>query len=382
MEQKALQDVFLRILAAELNGTGIDEETTAMLTADPSSFRGLYDLSKKHDLAHIVASALQKAGVQMPPEVQSKFQKADFLSVYRLEQMKYAFTQICETLEAAKIPYIPLKGSVIRPYYPEERMRTSCDIDILVKEENLDAAVKALEIAGFTGAERNYHDISLHSPEGVHLELHFGIQENVERLVHVWDYAVRIGGFRHDFTPAFFAFYHFAHMAYHFLTGGCGVRSLLDLWVMKHRMGMDFSSAKEFLIGANLYEFAVAMEQLVDICFSKARGDDFTDLLLTYIVTGGVYGTAENSVAMQTVKPGGSFRYFLHRLFPPYRKMKNYYPILRKAPILLPFCWMARAVNRLCRKKTDHVLAEWKAAGHINDSQRETMRLFQERLNL
>ena len=71
------------------------------------------------------------------------------MSVYRNEQIKYAFAQICDTFELSSIPYIPLKGSVIRPYYPKESMRTSCDIDILVKEENHEAAIDVLVQRGF-----------------------------------------------------------------------------------------------------------------------------------------------------------------------------------------------------------------------------------------
>ncbi|MBO4954226.1 MAG: nucleotidyltransferase family protein, partial [Clostridia bacterium] len=36
------------------------------------------------------------------------------------------------------IDFMPLKGAVIRQYYPEPWMRTSCDIDIHVKKDRLE----------------------------------------------------------------------------------------------------------------------------------------------------------------------------------------------------------------------------------------------------
>jgi hypothetical protein len=51
--------------------------------------------------------------------------------------MKHEFERICLVLEKAKIPHIPLKGSVLRKLYKEPWLRTSCDIDILVQEETL-----------------------------------------------------------------------------------------------------------------------------------------------------------------------------------------------------------------------------------------------------
>ena len=50
-------------------------------------------------------------------------------------------------IKKVQIPFLPLKGSVIRQYYPEPWMRTSCDIDILVDFEK-DAHVGLFKYAG------------------------------------------------------------------------------------------------------------------------------------------------------------------------------------------------------------------------------------------
>ncbi len=386
MEVKTLQETFFQILAAELRGTGLDEATAAALNADPSALSALCDLSHRHDLAHVVAAALQRAGVSVPDEVQAKFRKADFLSVYRLEQMKYAFAQICETLEAAEIPYLPLKGSVIRPYYPDERMRTSCDIDILVREETLDAAVHSLEAIGYVFEHRAYHDVSLHSPEGIHLELHYSLLRNIDRLDLVlscaWDYAVPTEGFRYEMTSAFFAFHHMAHMSAHFLNGGCGVRALMDIWVMQHRMCIDFSEADELLDKADLRPFATEMLRLAEVCLDGASGDEFTDTLLGYILTGGIYGTMTNNVTMQTQRSGGTFRYVMGRLFPPYKFMKERYPILKKVPIFLPFGWIVRAFSVVFSRRTRRALNEVQTARSMTEEQANALQMMQERLHL
>ena len=49
--------------------------------------------------------------------------------------------ELKEALEKAEIPFLPLKGSVIRKYYPEPWMRTSCDIDLLIHKEEADNVV-------------------------------------------------------------------------------------------------------------------------------------------------------------------------------------------------------------------------------------------------
>ena len=65
-------------------------------------------------------------------------------AVFRYEQLNYENERICMALEKAQIPFIPLKGSIIRKYYPESWMRTSCDVDVLVHEEDAEKAVDVL----------------------------------------------------------------------------------------------------------------------------------------------------------------------------------------------------------------------------------------------
>lgn len=70
---------------------------------------------------------------------------------------------------------IPLKGAVLRYIYPAPELRTSSDIDVLVKEEDLESAVAAIENAtDFKMLRKAYHDISMVNSQ-VHLELHFTI---------------------------------------------------------------------------------------------------------------------------------------------------------------------------------------------------------------
>ena len=76
----------------------------------------------------------------------------------KLSEYKAEYENLCSAFEKAQIPFLPLKGSVIRKYYPEAWMRTSCDIDILVHDEDvgrakeIQKAQKAIE-AGQCAAE-------------------------------------------------------------------------------------------------------------------------------------------------------------------------------------------------------------------------------------
>lgn len=381
---KALQDIFIKILRSELTETELEVSVKEQLT--PEVISALYSLSKHHDLAHIVSSAFYKCGLLTDKELLKKFNKEEILSVYRNAQMQHTYGEICEAFDEANIPYIPLKGSVIRPYYPRESMRTSCDIDILIQEKNLDSAVEKLEAKGYQFKQKNYHDVSLFSPANIHLELHFNILEDIDRLDNVlkdaWQYASPVQGCRYEFTEEFFLFHMFAHMSYHFLRGGCGVRSLMDVWVMEHKMKITYPQAEELLKKAGIYAFAEEISKLSDICFSNADGGGFYDTLLSYIVGGGVYGTSLNRVAVTKKNNENNFLYLLKRVFLPYRKMANQYPVLKKIPFLLPFYWIARVVGIVFSKKARKAFSELKFATDMSEDTVGTMNEMKARLGL
>ena len=116
------------------------------------------------------------------------------LAVYRLEKLNYELTKLCGALEQAEIPFIPLKCSVLRQYYPEPWMRTSCDIDVLVHEENLKRTISYLtEHLGYSYESQSSHDVSLFSKNRNHIELHYDILgdnviDSVETVLKtIWD---------------------------------------------------------------------------------------------------------------------------------------------------------------------------------------------------
>ena len=38
--------------------------------------------------------------------------------------------------------------------------------------------------------------------------------------------------------------------------------------------------------------------------------------------------------------------YFMRLIFPTFTHMKEHYPVLNRAPVLLPACWFARLVTK------------------------------------
>ena len=226
------EQVLFHLLRYEICGVALPEEKFSF---DPVA---LYRLAKHHDMAHLAADALSKNHLLPEDEkARSAFEREYMMAVYREIQLRTVTKRIQEAFQHGRIPFVPLKGAVIRPLYQEPWMRTSCDIDILIHEDDLKKASQELTDVGFTtDGVRNYHDQSFFYG-GVHLELHFNIQENMEQidglLSVVWKYAEQHNGMEYRETPEFYLFHHIAHMSYHFVSGGCGIKPFLDLWILR-----------------------------------------------------------------------------------------------------------------------------------------------------
>ena len=317
--------------------------------------RAVYALSKAQDLAHLVGAELMKQGALEPQsEIGGKFRKQQMIALLRYERIQYELEQICGVLERHQIPHMPLKGSVLRQYYPEPWMRTSADIDILVAPAQVNEAAELLvqELQYRNDGEKD-HDIQMFSPSGVHLELHF---ETVERhcavnanavLQGIWDYAIPVtdGGYRRTTRDEMFYFYHIAHMAKHFEIGGCGIRFFLDLWMLCHRVDFDREKREALLREGGLLTFAQAAEALTEVWFSGAAHTDITEQMERYIVSGGVYGSSENSIAAKQARTGGNLGYARYLLFRPYSELKRQYPVLLRHKWLYPLCQLHRWIK-------------------------------------
>ena len=141
---KDIAKVIFNLIECELKN---DKVQNIVLTDD--EVKELYYLSKNHDVINLIADALIKNDLIKNSSYYPKFKYELKYSVGFVANLEYEIEHIKSVFEKNKIEYILLKGSVLRNYYPEPWMRTSCDIDVLVHDEQLDRAVKALAQTGY-----------------------------------------------------------------------------------------------------------------------------------------------------------------------------------------------------------------------------------------
>lgn len=158
-----------------------------------------------------------------------------------------------------------------------------------------------------------------------------------------------------------FYFYHIAHMAKHFEYGGCGVRPFIDLWILNHRLTFDREKRTALLREGGLLKFSEACETLSEVWFGDKEPTELTGLLEKYMLSGGMYGNIENMVAVQKNQDGGWLHYIFRRLFMPYERLKNVYPILQKHKWLTPVMQLRRWYDMIATGRMKRTVGEIKS---------------------
>ena len=377
---RAESAVFFGLLRQVICGTELGESERNELS--PRLAYALMELAARHDLAHLAAAAIQKTA----PEISQDVAQAVYTAVYRSEQMEYELQRLCGILEGVHLPFVPLKGAVVRQLYPERWMRTSCDIDLLVKEQDTDRAIAALLQQGYERTEDNStHDYCLRSPSGVHIELHYTLRQDGELngadpvLDTVWDCCRSVDGweYRLQMSGEMMVFYHLAHMAKHLLHGGCGVRPFVDLWLMESKLPVDKGALEQMLAAAGLGDFYRAALDMSRVWLESAPYTDVTCGLEEYVLSGGAYGTSLNAAKTQAAGGGGRLRAFMEMVFLPRENLQVIYPALKNRPCLAPVYQLRRWLRVFDKNKRKKISDLNRARAGVTDAQaQKTAELF------
>ncbi len=349
----------------------------------------VFALAKIHDLSHLVAFALDQKKIRVEEPFGKMLAEKYLAAVYRYERQRYELEQVISLLNKEKILHLPLKGAILRSFYPEPWMRTSCDIDLLVRKEDWERARGLIgEKLGFQEKTQViYRDVSLYSPGGIHLELHFNIQEEAEAmnrvLDRVWEFCSpeQEGSYTLRADDAFFIFHQVAHAAYHFVNGGCGIRPFLDLFLLSDKCRPDKEVLSGLLKDADLTDFYAHAIALSRVWFGGEMHTSVTTEMERYLLDGGVFGSLDNKVAL-SASDTGKGTYVFNRIFMPYSRLKTYYKKLERYPFLYPYYQVKRWFRILLGAEKAIALREMRATTGLSSEETKQNKKMKQALGL
>ena len=304
-------------------------------------------LSKYHSLKALFYLVIKDNNIQ--PEILKKLEDYYLLTLRKDVLFEKERNELFNYLNDHQIDYLPLKGIILRNYYPDIHSREFADNDVLFNESK-DKIVKEFFVKRDYEVElfkKSNHDVYLKKPF-FNFEMHralFGeTGDNQKNIAYFKDYLNKAPvkeGYAHCLKDEDFYIYFTAHSYKHFHNSGCGIRTLIDYYLYLRNKDLDFDYINKELAKLDLVDFSNKIVSLSNKLFNDEPLNQEEEEMLTFIASSGTYGTLEHSVE-KGVKQKGRFGYMMSRIFPPYLAYKSMYPWAYKCPILIPFAWLAR----------------------------------------
>ena len=317
----------------------------------------LIGLARWHRVEPLVQWALRERR-DVPEEVRQQLEAAYSRAIFRDAQMDFTMAAVDTALKAANVPYLLLRGAVLKDDYPSPELRTMSDLDYLVHTEDYPVIKSCMEAIGGRHTHTDGGHFSFTLPPDVPVEFHPNLiyaASPVGTAVNPgWQYVRPDSGpYAQELTEEGFYLNMIAHLAYHFAKGGTGIRSILDVWVYRHRHRPqpDGAIVRAQLRRAGLDRFAERIEGLAECWFGAGSSTPELDRLGDDILACGAYGTEQRAVLSAACFHGGRWGAARHNALSPMEEMKNRYPWLNGRPYLLPAAWCIRAGRVLVQRR-------------------------------
>lgn len=361
------------LISCVLRGT---ESKTEYL--DGIDFAGLFVLAQRHSVAALVCMALEKTDAfeQADPAVKKLWLDAKNNAVRKNMLLDAERQVLMNEMENAGIWHVPLKGSILKDWYPQYGMREMSDIDILFDKTKREQVKDIFLRHGYSVHVFHVgnHDVYL-KPPVYNFEMHvtlFGEKKYKELTAKYRGIEQKLipddnKKFCLHFTPEDFYVYTIVHAYKHYSYNGTGIRTLVDIYVMNRTIGltMDWDYVKKEVQFFGIEAFEKVSRELAEKIFSDIPISQISltakeKSMFLYCMRVGTYGSSEKQLNrylhslqadQKPITDFTKFKYCMARLFPGREWCKNNYPVVYRHPILLPFFWIWRWIKRIPTKK-------------------------------
>lgn len=363
-----------------------------------ASWDAVFQLAERNSVTTTCAFAVAKAPGATDKE-RSRWQAKVDSNLMRHAIFDMEREQIYKEMDAAGLAHASIKGILTSRAYPRPEMRWMCDNDFLFGKPQPDGTVRAatdedarelrrvMEQLGYkTEAFGTGNHDSYQKPPFLNIEPH---RQLANPEVDWWQYyanpwahtrKTHNGMETQRELPLEDAYlFHIAHMFKHYSSSGHGVRGLADEWVLMNawdpKMDRDYLNTELDKLGMRDFECDLrrVSESIIgkDACGQALAGNTAAitqqdEQMLAYMLGSGTYGTLSNNVnnklakeAAENGQKGSRARYLLRRTFPPLSHLTQGYPVLKRAPWLLPGVYAYRLIvkpfTRFSRLRTELV---------------------------
>ena len=334
---------------------------------DTMDLDALYALCKEHSISALVSSVLLEH-IREKREWYTKWSEEQMKALYRDMNFATERAKILAFLEKNGIWYMPMKGIVLKDYYPQPELREFADNDILIDASRAGDVREFMLKNGYRAKEGDSGHVDEYEKEPCfNFEMHRALYHTNNPVFYDYykDVKNRLlkddgNRFGYHFSDEDFYVFMVSHAYRHYRDNGVGIRSLSDIYVYNKALGetLDYGYIEEQLANIDSLDFEKQMRDLARKAFgdSNPAFSEVEEKVLLYYFGSGTFGTEEQA-AINHMKhltgeadfsASGRRKYWLKRLF-DLEQYKQDFPRAYKTKILIPFLIVYRALRGLTK---------------------------------
>ena len=260
---------------------------------------------------------------------------------------------ITNTFEKEGVDCIPLKGSLMKSLFPYSYLRFMGDIDILIRDKDMNRASKIMNELGYKTGSNSYNHLTFDKPPIMEVELHRDLlpfeSKGVDQLAGIWDRVSAEGNKSHVFemTNEDFLLFMLFHLYKHYSKNGTGIRSFIDLYIFQREyQNLDFEYIDKKLIEAGILDISRDFLDFSKDYFDLVETKDKFKEMEKIVYESGVFGLAKFRTERELNENKGSkMRVIVHKIFPPSGFMIQKYRFLEHKKFLLPIFYFGRVIK-------------------------------------
>lgn len=314
-------------------------------------FEAIFKLAKKQDVENIVFLSIDQLENNIDSNLYSIWQEAYYKRMKYSAFQDMALEELIEVFTKAGIDCMPLKGSVIKNYYPSPDLRCMGDIDFLVREQNRQVVRDIMHSLGYIDDILDDGQVDGFKREKlVYVEIHYDFSD-VNHAYHNlftidWDKLVSTD-IEHLYKMTIEDLYYFnvGHYAKNMQSRGMGIRAAIDCYVLWNEMNDEQQqNVLRMFLTTELKKFNDSLLKIAEIWFDGIM-DHSLDTVQQYLLNTKTYSSKKDEITMYAVKDNlddSNVKYVMRKIFPYPNELYKRFNIKHKCFVLLPFLWFYR----------------------------------------
>lgn len=346
----AEKEYFIHLLSCFLNG-----DTPRIADVD---WNEIYKLAEIHNLCGIICQQIR----YLPKDNQTKDQLKSYFKQHlgfaiRLDEKRDSAKHLVDGfLNKNGIDHIFVKGVEIKSYYPVPELRTSGDIDVILRRDKFESAYKLLKESNIIITDYSTNVITA-KVDDIEIEFH----SNADVITDYFDDIFNLSFVKYEHTYCLKEYEHLlyiiCHLCKHLAYRGAGIRMLMDIDVLVRSIP-DFD-LKRLMLMAEKAGIKQCTSVLLSLCkkwfntpveSSAQINDKLMDCFDRVMLDGGSFGYEINSIPIKHI--GSNKLSTLMKLaFPSRELLKSAYPYYNKNRLLLPVARINRLTDAVFKKR-------------------------------